>query len=43
MSVREALERGLVDWRGRLNRLAYERAIEALKDRADDLRSVVLP
>ena len=43
MTVREALEARLIDWRGRLNRARYEAAVEALSDRDDALKAVVLP
>jgi|HubBroStandDraft_3_1064219.scaffolds.fasta_scaffold94338_2 hypothetical protein len=43
MTVREALEARLIDWRGRLNRARYERAVAALADRDDALRAVALP
>jgi hypothetical protein len=42
MTVREALEARLIDWRGRLNRARYEAAVEALSDRDDALKAVVL-
>jgi hypothetical protein len=43
MTVREALEARLIDWRGRLNRARYEAAVAALADRDDALRAVTLP